>query len=62
MKVFTFISISFLPETVIGCLFGMNVTVPWQYSTTLVPFYGILGVAFSMTLCFFIYFRYLKYI
>ena len=29
MKVFTFIAVSFLPQTVLGSLFGMNVKVPY---------------------------------
>ena len=30
MKIFTFLTITFSPQIVIGCLFGMNVTVPWS--------------------------------
>jgi Mg2+ and Co2+ transporter CorA len=65
MKVFTFISVSFLPQTVLGSLMGMNVPVPFQTSegdTNLLPWFGVVGISIFFTLLAFGYFRHVKYI
>lgn len=68
MKVFTYIMISFMPQAVIGCLWGMNCSVPWQYnednedSLSMVYFYGITSFTFLFTIVAFCYFRNVNYI
>ena len=65
MKVFTFISVSFLPQTVMGSLFGMNVPVPFMTSeenTSIVPWLTVVGISIFFTLLAFGYFRHVKYI
>jgi Mg2+ and Co2+ transporter CorA len=62
MKVFTFLTVSFLPQTVIGSLFGMNMPVPMMDSQTLWPFFGITGITVFFTILAFGYFKHVKYI
>jgi len=62
MKIFTFLTVSFLPQSVIGSLFGMNVKVPYKYSDSLTAFTGIVALSFFFSFLAFSYFRYLKYI
>jgi Mg2+ and Co2+ transporter CorA len=65
MKVFTFIAVSFLPQTVIGSLMGMNVPVPFQTSegdTNLTPWFGLVGVSIFFSALATFYFRHKKYI
>lgn len=65
MKVFTFIAVSFLPQTVIGSLFGMNVPVPYMTSdenTSITPWLVVVGTSCCFTLLAFGYFRHVKYI
>ena len=67
MKLFTFIAISFLPQVVVGSLWGMNCPVPFM--TTLDPekdtinaWLGIVGTACFFTVIAFGYFKHVKYI
>ena len=62
MKVFTFLTISCAPPTVIGGLWGMNVTPPMSDSVTLWPFFGLVSLSIILSACFYAYFRSLKYI
>jgi Mg2+ and Co2+ transporter CorA len=63
MKVFTVLIIVCLPQTVVGCLWGMNCTVPWQAvdGQGLLAFVGITGFTFTISVCFIAYFKYHKY-
>lgn len=60
MKVFTLISIMFLPEMVLGGLWGMNVTVPLQGSTSLAPWFSIVGFSLTVNLLVVFIFNYKK--
>jgi len=62
MKIFTLIAVTFLPQTVIGSLFGMNVNVPMMNIDNLYPFWAILAVTGFFSLMAIAYFRHLKYI
>jgi len=62
MKVFTLIAVTFLPQTVIGSLFGMNVVVPMAGIDNLYPFWAIIAVTGFFSLMSIVYFRHLKYI
>jgi len=65
MKIFTLIAITFLPQTVLGSLFGMNVSVPFAGSVDSgnpYPFWGIVTVTAFFSLVSVVYFRHLKYI
>ena len=62
MKVFTLIAVTFLPQTVIGSLFGMNVIVPMMNIDNLYPFWAIVSVTGFFSLMAIVYFRHLKYI
>jgi Mg2+ and Co2+ transporter CorA len=65
MKVFTFIAVTTLPQTVIGSLMGMNVPVPFMTSdenTSLMPWFGLIGISVFCSACFYMYFRHKKYI
>ena len=64
MRRFTFIAISFLPQTVTAGFFGMNVTVPFQNSSepTLTAFMIIVLSTFGLTLVSAFIFRQMKYI
>lgn len=62
MKVFTFLTVSFLPQQIVGALFGMNVPVPMMDAETILPWCGVTAVSFFFTLLAFGYFRHVKYI
>jgi len=62
MKVFTFIAVSFLPQTVLGSLFGMNVNVPMADSSGTWAFWAIVGVTGFFSIIAFLYFRHQKFI
>ncbi len=64
MKIFTLIAITFLPQTVIGSLFGMNVKVPMggDVLDNLYPFWSIVALTGFFSLIAIVYFRHLKYI
>ena len=62
MKVFTFLMISCAPPTIIGGLWGMNLTGPMNSSETLWPFFGLVTLSILISACFYAYFRSLKYI
>jgi Mg2+ and Co2+ transporter CorA len=60
MKVFTLLSIMFLPELALGGLWGMNVTVPMQGSTSLAPWFSIVGFCLTVNLLVVFIFNYKK--
>jgi len=64
MRRFTFIAISFLPQTVTAGFFGMNVAVPFLVATepSLIPFMVIVLSTFGLTLVSALIFRKMKYI
>ena len=64
MRRFTFIAISFLPQTVTAGFFGMNVSIPFMYTSepSLVPFMVIVLSTFGLTLVSALIFRKLNYI
>ena len=62
MKIFTVISILFLPQTIIGGLWGMNVSVPFQDAETIYPFCGIVGTSIFFSFLALGYFRKVGYI
>ena len=46
MDAFTIISFVFIPPTIIGGFFGMNVPVPmqWEWENRMVPFWMLIGI------------------
>ncbi len=50
MKVFTLLSILFIPELALGGLWGMNVTVPMQSVSSLGPWFAIVGFCLTVNL------------
>jgi Mg2+ and Co2+ transporter CorA len=62
MKIFTFIAVSFIPQTVIGSLFGMNVNVPMMNSEGTWAWWAIFGVTGFFTVIAFLFFRHKKFI
>lgn len=62
MKTFTFLTVSFLPQTVIGSLFGMNMPVPMAEAQTLWPFFSIVAISVFFSVLAFSYFKHVKYI
>jgi magnesium transporter len=61
-KIFTVASVFFMPATLVASIYGMNVVLPWQSETDLIPFWitmGIMVIASGMTLGFFRYKKWL---
>jgi Mg2+ and Co2+ transporter CorA len=60
MTAFTLISVSCLPATLVGGLFGMNVKVPYQADddSTVSAFLVLIGIITFCTLAFLLYFKY----
>jgi magnesium transporter len=61
-KIFTVASVFFMPATLVASIYGMNVVLPWQSQTGLLPFWitmGIMVIASGMTLGFFRYKKWL---
>ena len=62
LKNLTFLTVTALPQTVIGSLFGMNTPVLMQDNQTLFPFFGIMILTLFLSVLSIAYFRHKKYI
>jgi Mg2+ and Co2+ transporter CorA len=65
MKVFTVLTVLFLPQTTVGGMWGMNMKVPMQATDddpSLLPFFGITGLTIFFSILAFGYFRKRNYI
>ena len=62
MKVFGAVATMFLPVTLVGALFGMNVLVPWQNDESTLPFWLICLFCFTIIVATYIIFRRLHWV